>query len=193
MRASGREWLTGLPGGTLIDLKHPLDSKIFTINIHHPPNHPTKTGCETWAHAQCLYGQDRAPRLSFCYRCHATLQSLAATLTTTDGNGKQLPPVHTGRSIKLRSRVIVCRGPRGLEEGVVTMFGEGNARVHFKVRILMPVMSRLSLCGRGDGHVFMLHRTGPIPRNDNDRITTTTTTTTTTTRPAAGRGRRRSG
>lgn len=98
----------------------------------------TTPGCETWAHAQCLYGKDRAPRLAFCYDCHDTLRALAAAeRQAQQAGGKPLPPVHTGRQIRLRSRVIVCRGPRGLEEGVVTMFGEGNARVHFKVRAVL--------------------------------------------------------
>lgn len=106
-------------------------------------NHTNPPGCETWAHAQCLYGKDRAPRLAFCYDCHDTLRALAAADRQAEqAGGKPLPPVHTGRQIRLRSRVIVCRGPRGLEEGVVTMFGEGNARVHFKVRacVLMLCM-----------------------------------------------------
>ena len=112
---------------------------VLTLYSNH--SNPTPhTGCETWAHAQCLYGKDRTPRLAFCYDCHDTLRALAAAeRQAQQAGGKPLPPVHTGRQIRLRSRVIVCRGPRGLEEGVVTMFGEGNARVHFKVRALVTV------------------------------------------------------
>ncbi|EWM21898.1 lysine-specific demethylase 4c isoform 1 [Nannochloropsis gaditana] len=79
-------------------------------------------GCLAWSHTRCLYSKDHAPRRAFCAGCHQVLQRLEAS-------GADWP---TGRRIKLRSKVVVCRGPRGLEEGSVTMIGEGMARVYFK-------------------------------------------------------------
>lgn len=137
-------------------------------------------GCETWAHTQCLYGKDRAPRLAFCYGCHDTLRALAAAeKQAQQAGGKPLPPVHTGRQIRLRSRVIVCRGPRGLEEGVVTMFGEGNARVHFKVRGVVPVLVCMGLRA-----YIVAHGAASNLMNEPHK---------TTRRHAPGRRRRRSG
>ncbi len=80
------------------------------------------TGCELWSHTRCLYSKDQAPRLAFCADCYQTLKGLDESTAL----------LHTGREIKQRSRVVVCRAPRGLEEGTVTMFGEGMARVYFK-------------------------------------------------------------
>jgi len=80
------------------------------------------TGCLTWSHTRCLYSKDVAPRKAFCAGCHQVLKTL-------EGLGANW---HTGRQIDVRSRVVVCRGPRGLDEGTVTMLGEGMARVYFK-------------------------------------------------------------
>lgn len=80
------------------------------------------TGCLAWSHTRCLYSKDVAPRRAFCAGCHQVLKTL-------EGSGANW---HTGRQIDVRSRVVVCRGPRGLDEGTVTMLGEGMARVYFK-------------------------------------------------------------
>jgi len=80
------------------------------------------TGCLFWSHTRCLYSKDVAPRRAFCAGCHQVLKTLKEASVNW----------HTGRQIDVRSRVVVCRGPRGLDEGTVTMLGEGMARVYFK-------------------------------------------------------------
>jgi hypothetical protein len=80
------------------------------------------TGCLSWSHTRCLYSKDVAPRKAFCAGCHQVLKTLEESSVNW----------HTGRQIDVRSRVVVCRGPRGLDEGTVTMLGEGMARVYFK-------------------------------------------------------------
>lgn len=75
-------------------------------------------GCDMWCHTQCIYSSDTPPQEQpFCHVCLASMLKMQGQDAVKRETGPVPPaPLHTGRSIRAKSRVLVCAGPYGLSE-----------------------------------------------------------------------------